>query len=141
MTVRVLIDANEGMTFQDLKVIEDAATARRAIVLAVNKWDIYEKDDRSADKFTAELKDQAKTYAYLPVIYISALTGKRVSKVISYIDKAYENWHRKIQTAELNIFLEEMYQKQPPAAVQGKYIKMYYNQNKELRPDLQTATG
>ncbi|MFH2036992.1 MAG: ribosome biogenesis GTPase Der [Candidatus Zixiibacteriota bacterium] len=130
----VLIDSTQGMTFQDLKVIEDASTARRGIVLAINKWDLIEKDGKTADRFTAELKDQAKTYTYLPVIYISALTGQRVSKVISYIDNVYENWHRKVQTAELNIFLEEIYQKQLPAAVQGKYIKFFYCTQTEIKP-------
>jgi len=77
---------------------------------------------------------QVKTFAFIPVIYISSLTGKRVSKTISFIDRVYENWHRKIQTAELNNFLEEIYQKQPPAAAQGKYIKLFYVTQADIKP-------
>jgi GTP-binding protein len=130
----VLVDASEGMAFQDLKIIEDAAAARRAIVIAINKWDLVEKDDKTADKLTREMKEQAKTFSYIPIIYISSLTGKRVVKTISYINKVYENWHRKAQTSELNNFLEEIYQKQLPAAARGKYIKFYYITQSDIKP-------
>jgi GTP-binding protein len=132
--VLVLIDAERGMAFQDLKIIEDAVAARRAIVLAINKWDLVEKDDKTADKFTLEIKDQAKTFSFIPIIFISSLTGQRVTKAISYIDRVYANWHRRIQTSELNNFLEEIIQKQPPAAVQGKYIKFFYGTQTEIKP-------
>lgn len=130
----VLLDASEGLLFQDLKVIEDAAVARRAIILAANKWDLVEKDDRTADKFTAEVKKHARTLSFIPIIYISALTGQRVIKSISLIDKVYQNWHRRLPTAELNTFLEEIVQKQPPAAARGKYIKLYYITQAGVRP-------
>jgi len=130
----VLIDASQGPSVQDLKVIEDAVEARRGIVLAVNKWDLVEKDERTADKFTIAIKEFAKTIAYLPIIYISALTGQRVLKTISIIDHVYENWQRTIPTPELNNFLAEITQKQPPAAVQGKYIKLYYAAQAGTKP-------
>jgi len=130
----ILIDASEGLTFQDLKVIEDAVSVRRAVVLAANKWDLVEKDDRTADKFTADIKSNARTLSYIPIIYISSLSGQRVSKTIAFIDKVYENWHRKIHTPELNKFLEEIVQKQPPAAAQGKYIKFYYMTQADIKP-------
>ena len=130
----VLIDASQGLTVQDLKVIEDAIEARRAIVMAINKWDLIEKDERTADKFTTQIRDFAKTISYLPIIYISALTGQRVLKTISFVDHVYENWHRQIPTPELNNFLEEITQKQPPAAVQGKYIKLFYVTQADIKP-------
>ncbi|MEW5925669.1 MAG: ribosome biogenesis GTPase Der, partial [Candidatus Zixiibacteriota bacterium] len=130
----VLVDASQGLTVQDLKVIEDAVEARKGIVMAVNKWDLVEKDERTADIFTAQIREFARTISYLPVIYISALTGQRVLKTISLVDHIYENWHSEISTPELNNFLEEITQKQPPAAVQGKYIKLFYVTQSGVRP-------
>nr|MBN2276260.1 ribosome biogenesis GTPase Der [candidate division Zixibacteria bacterium] len=130
----VLVDAQEGLSVQDLKVIEDAVEARRGLVLAVNKWDLVEKDHRTADIFTSQIKEFARTIAYLPIIYISALTGQRVIKTIDLVDRVYENWERRIPTPELNTLLEEIVQKQPPAAVQGKYVKLFYVTQPDIRP-------
>jgi len=130
----VLVDATQGLTVQDLKVIEDAIHARRAIVLAVNKWDLIEKDDTTADTYTRQVKEFVRTISYIPIIYISCLTGQRVVKTISMIDKVFENWHRKISTSELNAFTEEIVKKQPPAAVKGKYIRLFYVTQAGIRP-------
>lgn len=130
----VLVDASQGLTIQDVKVIEDAIEARRAIVLAVNKWDLIEKDDRTADIFTSQVRDFAKTISFLPIIYISSLTGKRVEKTIPLVDKVFANWHRQIPTPEMNKFLQEITEKQPPAAVAGKYIKLFYVTQAGIRP-------
>ena len=130
----VLVDASQGLTVQDLKVIEDAVEARKGIVMAVNKWDLIEKDERTSDIFTIQIRDFARTISYLPIIYISALTGQRVLKTITMVDHIYENWRREIATPELNNFLEEITQKQPPAAVQGKYIKLFYVTQGGVRP-------
>jgi len=130
----VLVDATQGLTVQDLKVIEDAIHARRAIVLAVNKWDLIEKDDTTADTYTRQVKEFVRTISYIPIIYISCLTGQRVVKTISMIDKVFENWHRKISTSELNAYTEEIVKKQPPAAVKGKYIRLFYVTQAGIRP-------
>lgn len=122
----VLVDATQGLTVQDLKVIEDAIHARRGIVMAVNKWDLIEKDDTTADTYTRQVKEFVRTISYIPIIYISCLTGQRVVKTVSMVDKVFDNWHRKISTSELNAFNEEVVQKQPPAAVKGKYIRLFY---------------
>ncbi len=122
----VLIDAERGLEVQDLKVIEDAAHARRGLVMAINKWDLIEKDERTADKLIENIKADAKTLSYIPIITISALTGQRVIKTMPLIDRVYQNWNREIKTSQLNNILEEIVQKQPPAAVRGKYIKLNY---------------
>ncbi len=132
--VLVLVDASQGLMVQDLKVIEDAATARRAIVMAVNKWDLVEKDDKTADIFTSQIHEYAKTLSYIPIIYISCLTGKRVTKTLKDIDRVYENWNRRISTSEINKFLEEIVSKQPPAAARGKWIKLLYVTQADIRP-------
>lgn len=130
----VLVDATEGMSVQDLKVAEDAVEARRAIVLAVNKWDLVEKDTHTADIFTEQVKTFLGVHGYIPQIYISALSGQRVAKTLTIIDTVYENWNRRIPTAELNAFVEGIVAKQPPAAVRGKYINIYYATQTEVAP-------
>lgn len=130
----VLVDGSEGLTVQDLKVIEDAIHARRAIVLGINKWDLVDKDHNTADVYTEQIKKFVRTVAFIPIVYISALSGKRVVKVLSYIHEVFDNWHRKISTSELNKFTETIVQKQPPAAVQGKHIKLFYVTQAGIRP-------
>ncbi len=130
----VLVDGSDGLNVQDLRVIEDAARARRAVVLAVNKWDLVEKDMHTVDILTAEIKKIAPTLGYIPVIFISSLTGQRVVKVLSIVDAAFDNWNRTVPTAELNRLLEEAVGKHPPAAVQGKYIKFNYVTQAGTRP-------
>ncbi|MCP4634306.1 MAG: ribosome biogenesis GTPase Der [candidate division Zixibacteria bacterium] len=130
----VLVDASEGLIVQDLKVIEDAAEVRRGIVMAVNKWDLIEKDTHTADIFTSQIKEYARTLAYIPNIYISCLTGQRVVKVLPQIDKVYKNWDQQIPTSELNNFLEEIVERRHPAAIKGKYIKLFYVTQSGVKP-------
>ncbi len=130
----ILIDAIEGLTVQDMKIIEDAVDARRGVILAVNKWDLVEKDGKTADQYSVRIKELAKTFDYIPIIFISCLTGQRVNKTIEIIDKVHENWNRTLSTSSLNEFIEEAVNKQPPAAARGKYIKFYYVTQTESCP-------
>jgi len=130
----ILIDAEQGLAFQDMKIVDDAIAARRGIVLAVNKWDLIEKDQHTADRFTEEIKNYARTLNFIPIIYISALTGQRVEKTLKIIDQVNENWQRRIPTSQLNDFLENIVAKQPPAAVQGKYIRIKYITQVDIKP-------
>jgi GTP-binding protein len=122
----IIVDAHNGPAVQDLKIIEDAVNARRAVVMAVNKWDLIEKDDSTVNIYSSKIKELAPTLSYIPIIFISCLTGQRVVKTLTLINKVHENWRRQIKTSELNSFIESITGKQPPAAVQGKYIKLYY---------------
>lgn len=130
----ILIDAERGLEFQDLKIIEDAVEVRRAVVIAVNKWDLLEKDDRTVDQLKQAIRDKAKTFAYIPVVFISALTGQRVTKTLNYINSVYDNWLRRLATPDLNKFLEEITARKHPAAVQGKYIKFFYVSQPSVKP-------
>ncbi len=122
----ILLDANEGLNFQELKIIEEVAEAKRGMVLAVNKWDIFEKDQHSADIYARQIREAMPTYAYLPIIFVSALKGKRVVKTLKLVEGVYSEFIKRIPTPELNRFLEEAVRRQPPPAVQGKWIKLLY---------------
>ncbi len=130
----ILVDASEGLNVQDLKVIEDAANVRRGMVMAVNKWDLVEKDTHTADIFSSQIKEYARTLSYIPNIYISCLTGQRVVKVLPQIDKVYKSWNQEIPTSELNNFLEDIVEKSQPAAVKGKHMKLYYVTQTGVKP-------
>ena len=122
----VLLEASEGLNFQELKIIDEVGEARRGMVLVVNKWDIFEKDGHSADIYTRQIKETVPTYDYLPVIFVSALTGQRLIKTLTLVDRVYAEYTKRIPTAELNDFLEEAVAHQTPAAVKGRWIKLLY---------------
>jgi GTP-binding protein len=130
----VLVDAQEGLLGQDQRILEEVIANRRAAVLAVNKWDLIEKDAKTADQYTKAINAILAKYAYLPVIYISALTGQRVTKVITEVKKVYDESHKRIPTAQLNEFLQRALQRRHPPAKQGKHIKFNYVAQTEVAP-------
>jgi GTP-binding protein len=130
----ILLDATEGLNFQELKIIEEVGQAYRGMVLAVNKWDIFDKDEHSAVRYARQIREAVPTYSYIPSIFISALKGKRVTKTLALVDSVYSEFTRRIPTADLNQFLEAVVKKQPPAAIQGKWIKLFYITQAETTP-------
>ena len=130
----VLVDATASVTAQDKRILEQVITNRRAAILAVNKWDLIEKDSRTADEFTRQIKDLLARFAYVPVIYISALTGQRVAKTMSMVSDVYAETNKRIATSPLNEFLQRTVGRQHPPARQGKYIKFNYVTQSEVAP-------
>lgn len=130
----ILLDASEGLNFQELKIIEEVGQARRGMILAVNKWDVFEKDENSVALYSRQLRESMPTYSYIPSIFMSALKGQRVVKAMSLVDEVYAQYTRRLQTSELNDFLEEVVKRQPPPAVRGKWIKLYYITQAETAP-------
>ncbi len=130
----IIIDATRGLEGQDMKIIEDAVDARRGVVMAINKWDLIEKDGKTADDMERKINEQLKQFAFIPITFISALTGKRVSKTLNHIDTVFKNWQLKIPTPQLNDFLEDIYDKKHPAATQGKWVKFYYVTQAAIKP-------
>lgn len=130
----ILLDANEGMNLQELKIIDEVGQARRGMVLAINKWDIFDKDDKSVDIYTRQIKEAAPTYSYIPSIFISALKGTRVARTMELVERVYSEYMRRVPTAELNQFLQEAVKRQPPAAVHGRWIKLYYMTQPDTAP-------
>ncbi len=132
--VLIMIDATSGLTSQDQKILEQVHTVRRPAVLAINKWDLIEKDSYTADKFAKEVQEELAKYGHLPIIFISSLSGQRVHKVLSLVKKVYHEARRRIPTPLLNDFLEETISRKHPPAKQGKYIKFHYVTQSEINP-------
>ena len=130
----VLIDADEGLTSQDQHVLSQVLEARRAAVLGINKWDLIEKDSKTADKYALDLRDKLAKHAHLPLIFISATTGQRVPKLMTLVKQVYADHTKRIATSELNDFLQEVTDKRKPPARRGKFIQLKYITQTEIAP-------
>ncbi|MDF1543612.1 MAG: ribosome biogenesis GTPase Der [bacterium] len=130
----IMIDAQSGVSTQDQRVLEQVLSSRRSAVLAINKWDLVEKDSLTADKYTKEVQQTLAKYSFLPIIYISALTGQRTIKVLSMVKEVYAESRKRIPTPLLNDFLEQVVGRKHPPAKGGKFIKFHYVTQSEIGP-------
>lgn len=122
----ILVDAAQGMDKQDLRIVENVAERKRPMLLAVNKWDVVEKDEKTALQFERGIHSMLRRYDYVPIIFISAKTKQRVTKVIEYAKTIFTESQKRISTNKLNeVLLREIKQK-PPSSVSGKEIKIKY---------------
>ena len=123
----ILIDAQTGLENQDHKILNEAVSRRKGIILGVNKWDLVEKDTNTAHHFKKELMDQLGNIDYFPIIFISALTKQRIFKIIDLAKEVQAERSKKIPTKELNdTLLEEIQKVNPPATPSGKEVKIKY---------------
>ncbi len=130
----VLVEAPEGIIGQDIKIIEQAQEERKGIIIAVNKWDLVEKDTRTVDQFTRTFRHKAPMMNYIPLVFISALTGQRATRLLDLALTVNGERRKSIPTAELNDFLQEAVARRHPAARRGKFIKFYYVSQVETAP-------
>lgn len=123
----LLLDAKLGINNQDQKVLQEIVRRRKGLIIAVNKWDLIEKDTNTAKKYENAIKDEVATVDFAPIIFISALTKQRIYKLIELAKKINEERHKKIPTNELNeILLPEIVRTPPPATPTGKEVKIKY---------------
>jgi GTP-binding protein len=132
--VLVVIDAEEGVTDQDMTVAGYAYEKGRAVILVVNKWDRVEKDNSTMNKFLETLKVSFKFLAFAPVVFVSALTGQRVAKIMSEVEKVAAEFNKRIPTAGLNKVLAEAERSHQPPMYQGKRLKFFYMTQVMTRP-------
>lgn len=123
----ILIDAQTGIENQDQKIIDEAIQRRKGIILAVNKWDLIDKETNTAKEFENETKLRLGGINYLPMIFISALTKQRIYKLIDLAKLIYNERLKKISTKELNeILLDEIKKNPPPATKRGNEINIKF---------------
>jgi GTP-binding protein len=132
--VLVVLDGTEGPTDQDARLIGLATEKGRAVVLLVNKWDAIEKDSKTADQYLKGLRDVFSFADWAPVMFISALTGQRVHKVLELALQAKESWERRVGTSEFNQFLETLTAKHQPPVHRNKRPKIYYGSQVKSGP-------
>ncbi|MGE4545918.1 MAG: ribosome biogenesis GTPase Der [Pedobacter sp.] len=132
--VLVVIDAEEGVTEQDLTIAGYALERGRAVILVVNKWDLVQKDQGTMKQYTEKVRMAFKFLPYAPILFVSALSGQRVSKIMADVEKVAEEFNRQIPTGPLNRVLEEAVISHAPPMVQGKRLKFYYMTQTGVRP-------
>lgn len=132
--VVVVIDAKEGVTEQDAKIAGIAHERGKGIIVAVNKWDAIEKNDKTIYEFTKKVKDTLSFMQYAEIIFISAVTGQRLNKLFETIDMVRENQTMRVQTGVLNEIITEAVALQQPPADKGKRLRIYYTTQVAVKP-------
>ena len=132
--VVVVIDATEGVTEQDAKIAGIAHDRGKGIIVAVNKWDAIEKNDKTIYEFTRKVKDTLSFMPYAEIIFISAETRQRLNKLFETIDMVRENQTMRVATGVLNEIITEATALQQPPADKGKRLKIYYTTQVAVKP-------
>ena len=130
----LMIDANEGITEQDGKIAGEAHEAGKGIIIAVNKWDEYEKDTNSTEKYKKDIYNKLPYLSYAPIIFISAKTGQRVNKIFEMINIVANQNAMRVSTAVLNQVLNEAIAIVQPPSDKGKRLKVYYMTQASTKP-------
>jgi len=132
--VVLVIDAKEGVTEQDAKIIGIAHDRGKGIIIAVNKWDAIEKDDKTIYKYTEKIREILSFVPYAEIIYISALTGQRINKLFESIEVVIQNQNLRIKTGTLNEIMTEATSLQQPPSDKGKRLRLYYITQVSIKP-------
>ena len=129
-----MIDANEGVTEQDAKIAGEAHEAGKGIIIAVNKWDEYEKDNNTVEKYKKEIYNKLSYLSYAPIIFLSAKTGQRVEKLYELINTVASQNAMRVSTSVLNQVLNEAIAIVQPPTDKGKRLKIFYMTQASTKP-------
>lgn len=132
--VVVVIDACEGVTEQDAKIAGIAHERGKGIIVAVNKWDAIEKDDKTIYKHTEKIKEILSFIPYAEILFISAKTGQRMTKLFNVIETVIQNQNLRVATGVLNEILMEATALQQPPSDKGRRLKLYYITQVSVKP-------
>ncbi len=122
----LMIDATEGVTDQDEKIIGFAHEQSKALMVIVNKWDLIEKDNKTFEKFKKDLQVDLNFAPYVKFLFISALTGQRANKVMTVVKECYESYNKRISTGVLNEVVSNAVLMNEPPIVANNRLKIYY---------------
>lgn len=132
--VLLVLDAQEGVTEQDKRIAGYAHEKGRAIVIVVNKWDLVEKDDKTMLRYTERIREELSFMQYAPVVYVSALTGQRVPRILELVKYVAEQHVMRVATSTLNEVIREAVALNPPPAEGGHRLKILYATQTGVRP-------
>ncbi len=131
-----MLDASQGLEKQDLRIINDAVEKKRGVVIAVNKWDLVEKDSKTADDFTKTIHTRLGSLNYIPIVFVSALTKQRVFKVIDVAHDVWQIRRTRLSTSDLNKALLPEIERNTPWTKSGKEVKIKYISQLATEPPL-----
>lgn len=134
--VVLVVDSTEGLTEQDVRIIGMAHEEGKPSLIAMNKWDVIEKDTHTIEKFESKLKEDLKFMDYFKSVYVSAKTGQRIDKILSLAGEAYGNAGRRITTGALNDLLSDAMRISEPPSYNGKRMKLYFASQVSVNPPL-----
>jgi GTP-binding protein len=132
--VVLVIDAAEGVTEQDAKIAGIAHERGKAVIIAVNKWDAIDKDDKTIYRFTEKVRNTLSYMPYAEILFISAKTGLRLNKLFETIDMVSENHAMRVSTGVLNEIMTEAVAMQQPPNDKGKILRLYYITQVSVKP-------
>ena len=130
----IMIDAQDGVTEQDTKVAGLAHDAGKACIIVVNKWDLVEKDGKTMDRMREDIRRDLSYMPYAPIVFISAMTGQRVSRLFELINYVREQASMRITTGMLNSVLADAQTRVQPPTDKGRRLKIYYMTQVGIRP-------
>ncbi len=132
----VLLDAPDGLTQWDRRLLDDVRNKGKGLIIVVNKWDLIAKDNSTLPAFERELRRQLPDLAFAPVLFSSALTGQRTRKLLDMTLEVFDSRRSRISTAKLNQFIERVIAEKPPPAVKGRWLKIKYASQVAASPPL-----
>lgn len=130
----LMIDANEGVTEQDTKIAGEAHEAGKGIIIVVNKWDEYEKQNRTLEQYKKDVYDKLSYLSYAPILFISAKTGQRVNKLFELINSVASQNSLRVSTSTLNQVLNEAIAVVQPPTDKGKRLRIFYMTQASTKP-------
>jgi GTP-binding protein len=130
----IMLDAETGITDQDVRIAGYAWERGRACIILLNKWDLIEKDVTTADRYLEAVKERFKFLSFAPTMTISALTGQRTFKIFDWVEKVHEQYTRRVTTGQLNRIIETIVSRNEPSMFRGRRIKFYYSTQTYVGP-------
>jgi len=130
----LIIDAVEGLQNQDLKIANLAWESGRGLIVVVNKWDLKEKDDKTAGRFEKEAAERVPFLSFVPFLFTSALTGQRVTRVLDLLVEVDAERSKRITTSQVNNTLEALVARRQPPQASGREVKLLYATQVEVAP-------
>ena len=130
----LVIDALEGVTEQDTKIAGYAHDNGKAMIIAINKWDLVEKENLTYREFEKNIRETLGFMTYAPIVFISALTGQRVPKLMDLLDVVNNNYNLRISTGVLNDIINQAVLMNQPPSEKGRRCKIYYGTQATVRP-------
>ncbi len=130
----ILLDAKEGISEQDIKIAGLAMEKGTACILVVNKWDLVEKDNSTIGTYVEDIRYNSKFLEFAPIIFVSALSGQRVTKIFALIERVYAQYTRRIETGELNRKIREIIEANPPPGRQSRLHIFNYITQVAIKP-------
>ena len=130
----ILIDAETGIREQDKKIAGYAVDAGKAIIIVVNKWDVVNKDAKTMNRWEKEIKSHFMFISYAPIVFLSALTNKRINTLFPVIEQAFVSYTRRVQTSVLNDVISDAFYINPPKMHNGEKLNVFYATQVATRP-------